>query len=95
MKEILAAVLLVGLLVAAILNIRSIDNLTSEMTKTVNSAVKAAGEDDWETAKKYAQQALEIWNSKDSYTHIIGFAGREIFLKLSPYLRTVLFALHK
>ena len=57
-KEVLAALLLIALLIAAIFNIGIVNNLTDEITKTVEQAVAAA-----ESGRKTGCVFLRIpWN---------------------------------
>lgn len=70
-KEVLAALLLIALLIAAIFNIGIVNNLTDEITKTVEQAVAAAESGNWNGAIESAEKAVSLWKSKDSYTHIV------------------------
>lgn len=70
-KEVLAALLLIALLVAAVFNIGIVGKLTDDITDTVEQAVYAAESGDWDRAIENAEKAVSLWKSKDSYTHIV------------------------
>ena len=51
-KEVLAALLLIALLVAAVFNIGIVGKLTDDITDTVEQAVYAAESGDWDRARR-------------------------------------------
>ena len=70
-KEVMAALLLIALLVAAVLNISGVSKLTDDITKTVETAVSAAKRGDWDDAIESAEKAVSLWKNNDNYTHIV------------------------
>ena len=70
-KEVLAALLLIALLVAAVLNISGVSKLTDDITKTVETAVSAAKRGDWDDAIESAEKAVSLWKNNDNYTYIV------------------------
>ena len=70
-KEVMAALLLIALLVAAVLNISGVSKLTDDITKTVETAVSAAKRGNWDDAIESAEKAVSLWKNNDNYTHIV------------------------
>ena len=70
-KEILSVCMILVMLLASLLNIRYLKNLTDEMSRLVEESVQATETEDWELAEVCAEQAKNRWNSIDGYTHVV------------------------
>lgn len=70
-KEIFAGVLLAVMLAISIYNITRIDSLSEDMIRLIEEAEKASQISDWENAAQKAEKAAVLWESNDSYTHIV------------------------
>lgn len=70
-KEIMAVLMLAVMLVTSLINIRSIEKLTNEISDIVSQSAEAAKKEDWLNAEVNIRRAETMWNEKDGYTHIV------------------------
>lgn len=70
-KEIIAGVFLLVILVACLINIYFISELTDEMIQLIEDAEKLASAESWETAAARIETALKLWTDKDGYTAVV------------------------
>ncbi len=69
-KEAFAGLLLIIILVFSLLNINYIQKICEELTRIMDKASSDIDDENWETAAEAAHEAIELWNKKDTYTHI-------------------------
>ncbi len=70
-KELFAAGLLAALLALSLINSAVIKGLCDEIDGMVRSSGDAAESGDWDTARKRADSALELWRKREGYTKIV------------------------
>ena len=70
-KEIFAAILLLAMFTAALINIRQLGRLTSEISGISERAANLAYEGKWDQAEKLAESALKKWEDSDTYTLMV------------------------
>ncbi|SHH53839.1 protein of unknown function [Sporobacter termitidis DSM 10068] len=70
-KEIFIGCFLVLMLAAAIVNIHFLTKLTDNVVNLIEDSEKYAGQGDWETAEKKAEEAARLWSDSDTYTHLV------------------------
>ena len=70
-KEIAAAVLLSVMILAAAVNVACINRLCSEISELVSKAADAARMNDWDSAERFSDSAMTLWERKDRYTHVV------------------------
>lgn len=70
-KEIAAAVLLSVMILAAAVNVACINRLCGEISELVSKAADAARINDWDSAERFSDSAMTLWERKDSYTHVV------------------------
>ena len=63
--------MLAVMLVTSLINIRSIEKLTNEISDIVSQSAEAAKKEDWLNAEVNIRRAETMWNEKDGYTHIV------------------------
>lgn len=69
-KELIVGLIFLLMVAVSIVNIIRIDAFSSDMISLIQSADHASSLFDWENAAVYAEKATNLWNSKESYTHI-------------------------
>lgn len=70
-KELFAIGLLLIILVASVINVNYIKNLTNELTGYVDTSIQSAKEGKWKDAQDAANTATECWNEAKTFTHIV------------------------
>ena len=69
-KELLALMLLLGVIWGSSENLRCLRRFTAELDRNVTSAVSEAEAEHWIDAEALAAHAMENWTDKELYTHI-------------------------
>ncbi len=70
-KEIFAGVLLAVILLLALLNIHQLNRLTTDLVDRIETSEQYAMKGKWEEATKLAEEAADLWDQYDPYTHIV------------------------
>ena len=69
-KELLAILFLAAILVACLINIRCITNLTDDLTSLVDDAEKQSTLSNWEGAAKDIDDAFDLLDRRSTYTGV-------------------------
>ena len=69
-KEWFALLLLSGVILGSILNLRFLRGFTAELEDQVTDACTAAEGGNWAQAEEQAAEAMARWTGSDKYTHI-------------------------
>ena len=92
-KELFAAALLVLILALALWNTREIGDLCGEIAELVERSADEASRENWPESQRLFEDALALWQSRESYTGIV-LRHTDIetltddFYELSEHLRT-------
>lgn len=70
-KEIIIGCFLIALLVVSFVNIHYLTKLTDNVTNLIEEAEKYAFESNWELAEKKAEEASNLWENSETYTHVV------------------------
>lgn len=70
-KEIIIGCFLAVLFSAALINIHYLNKLTENVTNLIEEAEKYALEGNWNQAEKKAEEASDLWNRSETYTHLV------------------------
>lgn len=70
-KEILAIGLLIAICALSLINSHCVSDLTEELSTIISEAGEHAESEDWATAEELTHSALDLWHSRENYTHII------------------------
>ena len=71
LKEIIVGSFLVLILAAAIVNIHFLNKLTDNVARLIEESEKYAGNSDWNSAEKKAEEAVKLWSDSDTFTHLV------------------------
>ncbi len=69
-KEWFALLLLLGIILGSVLNLRFLRNFTQELGQEVAEAAEAGEQERWDAAEELAAVAMERWTEADKYTHV-------------------------
>ena len=69
-KEWFALLLLLGIILGSVLNLRFLRSFTGELEQQVADAAAAGEQEEWDAAEEMAASAMEYWMQKDKYTHV-------------------------
>lgn len=70
-KEIIFAIILLSFFSLTLLNIKLLENMTTELLTVLEESLESAEKGDWERAIEKANKAEQIWDNADRYTHIV------------------------
>ena len=70
-KEWLALLILLGVILGSVLNLRYLKGFITELKEQVDAASAMADAGDWEAAERQAAAAMKHWVTADKYTHIL------------------------
>ncbi len=70
-KEIIIGCFLVALLAAAFVNIHFLNKLTDNVTSLIEESETSALAGHWPEAERKAEEAADLWNSSETYTHLV------------------------
>lgn len=70
-KEIIIGCFLIVLFGVALVNIHYLNKLTENVTKLIEEAEKYALDEKWIQAEKKAEEASDLWNKSETYTHLV------------------------
>jgi len=70
-SEYFAIALLMSLFSLSLYNGHCIEALTEELSAIVSDAGEQAKEENWDKAEALTHSAIDLWHSKENYTHVI------------------------
>jgi cobalamin biosynthesis Mg chelatase CobN len=70
-KEIAVSAVFALLIFLAVMNVRFIGKLTSEIKSMTEETMTLAQRGEWDRAEKLAREAAELWEKSDARTHLV------------------------